>query len=337
MMTIVRARTPVRFCDLGGWTDIRIVERGSVLNLAAALYTTATVETGHAQGVRLESEDTGDVVEASTAADLDYDGKLDLLKAALRRSGPGPGIRITVRSDAPPASGLGSSAAVGVAAVAALAAALAKARLPYECAREAQALEVEELRLECGLQDQLAAAYGGINAMDVRYPEAAVYPIPIAPETLLELEDRLVLVSTGRSRFSSAVHEKVIAAYQSGQADTVRAFDALATCARRGSEALLRADLDAFADAINDNWAAQKRLHPDITTAEAESLAERARAAGALAFKLNGAGGGGTATLLCRRGRVTAVRKVAEELGMRVLPTKIDFSGLKVWRAGPDG
>jgi D-glycero-alpha-D-manno-heptose-7-phosphate kinase len=331
-MPTIRARTPVRFGDLGGWTDIRIVERGHVLNLAATLYTCVAVEAGGTSGIRLSSQDTEEEVHAPTLADLDYDGTLDLLKAALCRSGIQDSVRITVRSDAPPASGLGSSAAVGVAAVAALAALAGRPLLPYQTAREAQALEVEELRLECGVQDQLAAAYGGINAMEVRYPEASVFPVPVAPETLLELEDRLLLVYTGRSRFSSAMHEKVIAAFRSGLPDTVAAFDTLAACALAGTEALLRGDLDAFAEAINANWAAQKRLHPDITNSDVETLAERAGEAGAQAFKLNGAGGGGTATLLCRWGGVTAVRNVVQALGMRVLPARIDTTGLQVWQ-----
>ena len=39
----IRARAPVRFCDLGGWTDTRVVPRGAVLNVAARLYTYVTL------------------------------------------------------------------------------------------------------------------------------------------------------------------------------------------------------------------------------------------------------------------------------------------------------
>jgi D-glycero-alpha-D-manno-heptose-7-phosphate kinase len=332
-MPIYRVRAPVRFCDLGGWTDTRIVPHGYVLNFAAALYTHVTVEsTGIGSGVSLSSEDTGEEIHAQTATDLNYDGKLDLLKAALRRSGIPSGLRVSVRSDAPPASGLGSSAAVGVGIVAALTAFHGRAVLPHVIAREAQALETEELGLECGVQDQLAAAHGDVNAMEVRYPEASVFPLPLRPATRWELEARFLLVYTGRSRFSSAMHEKVIAAYQSGAPATVSAFETLAACARRGQDALLRDDLAAFAAAINENWSAQKRLHAEITTPEVEKLEEASSRAGAQAFKLNGAGSGGTATLLCHPHRVTAVRRVVEEMGMRVLPSRIDQTGLQVWQ-----
>jgi D-glycero-alpha-D-manno-heptose-7-phosphate kinase len=128
------------------------------------------------------------------------------------------------------------------------------------------------------------------------------------------------------------MHEKVIAAFQTGEPATIAAFTDLAECARRGREALLRGDLGMFAGAINDNWAAQKQLHPDITTPEVEALWTSAQKAGAQAMKLNGAGGGGTATLLCERGRVTSVRRAVEALGMRLLAARIDFTGLRVWK-----
>jgi D-glycero-alpha-D-manno-heptose-7-phosphate kinase len=329
-MTVIHARSPVRFCDLGGWTDTRIVERGYVLNCAAALFTHVTIAFGAGPGISLHSEDTNEAVYAADAAELTYDGTLDLLKAAVRRSGVSGDLRIIVRSEAPSASGLGSSAALGVAAVAGLALLAGRRLSRVEIAREAQALEVEELRLECGVQDQIAAAHGGINGMEVRYPEAELFPLTLEPQMLRDLEARFLLVYTGRSRFSSATHEKVIAAYQSGQPATMAAMETLAACARRGHASLLRNDLGAFAAAINDNWSAQKQLHPDITTPEAETLAARTQQVGALAFKLNGAGSGGTATLLCGRGTETAVRAVVAELGMRLLPTKLDFTGVTV-------
>jgi galactokinase/mevalonate kinase-like predicted kinase len=60
----------------------------------------------------------------------------------------------------------------------------------------------------------------------------------------------------------------------------------------RRKEALLSDDLDGFAAAMNRNWAAQKNLHPEITTPEIEALHRAAFEAGATGFKCNGAGGG---------------------------------------------
>ncbi len=335
-----RARAPVRFCDLGGWTDTRIVPRGAVLNFAARLYTyvTLTVKEGQS-GITLESLDTDERVSFQDIRRVEYNGVLDLLKAAVARTkiethssgvySIRREVKVEVRSDAPPASGLGSSAALGVAAIGALTQYSDRRLLPHEVARESQLLEVQELKLEAGVQDQLASAYGGVNFMEVEYPNARVFPVPLTPAVRCELEDRFVLVYTGRSHFSSGMHQKVISEADQHIGD----FDDLARAAVLGKEALLSGDLDQFAAAMNSNWDAQKRLHPDITTPEIETLHRAVTAAGARGFKANGAGGGGTVTVLADRNNTHLVRRAVAAIGMTVLPSQIDTTGLQVWEA----
>ncbi len=333
-----RARAPVRFCDLGGWTDTRIVPRGAVLNFAARLYTYVTLEiTEGAGGFTIESLDTDERCQVQDIRQVEYNGVLDLLKAAVARSGIGVeggglaathrNVHVRVRSEAPPASGLGSSAALGVAAIGALAACQGSHFLPHEIARESQLVEVQDLKLECGVQDQLAAAYGGVNFMEVEYPNARVFPLPLSSSVRCELEDRFVLVYTGKSHFSSEMHQKVIAEADRHRSD----FEQLVQAATLGKQALLSEDLELFAAAMNQNWHAQKNLHPDITTPGIEALHRAAFDAGALGFKVNGAGGGGTATILTRRNATPRVRRAAEDLGMDVLPAHIDETGLQIW------
>jgi D-glycero-alpha-D-manno-heptose-7-phosphate kinase len=335
-----RARAPVRFCDLGGWTDTRIVPRGNVLNFAARLYTYVTLRVKEGVGgVTLESLDTDERVYVQDVRRVEYNGVLDLLKAAvarsgieLRRGGLYPTrweVTVQVRSGSPPASGLGSSAALGVAAIGALSCYSHRNMLPHEVARESQLLETQELGLECGVQDQLASAYGGVNFMEVEYPNARIFPLRLSPAMRCELEDRFVLVYTGKSHFSSAMHQKVISEAE----QHAQNFADLAQAAVLGKEALLREDLEGFAAAMNKNWDAQKGLHPDITTPEIESLHRAVFEAGAMGFKANGAGGGGTVTILARRDKNHVVRRAAADLGMTVLPALIDTTGLEVWEA----
>jgi D-glycero-alpha-D-manno-heptose-7-phosphate kinase len=125
------------------------------------------------------------------------------------------------------------------------------------------------------------------------------------------------------------MHQKVISEAEQHRAD----FDELARAAVHGKEALLSGDLDAFAAAMNANWEAQKRLHPDITTPEIESLHRAVFAAGAIGFKANGAGGGGTVTILARRNQTHLVSRAVAGLGMTLLPSQIDTTGLQVWEA----
>ena len=123
--------------------------------------------------------------------------------------------------------------------------------------------------------------------------------------------------------------EAARAEYEAGH--NVGVFERLKECGIHGKEALLAGDLEGFGAVMNANWAAQKALHPEITTPYIEELHEKTCAAGALGFKANGAGGGGTVTILAQRNRDHHVRTAVEELGMTVLPSKLDSGGLRVW------
>src|SRR5207244_1333791 len=168
--------------------------------------------------ITIESCDTNDFEAVRDVRRMEYNNVLDLFKAAIRRTGVQRGVRIIVRSEAPPGSGLGSSAALGAATMAALSRFLQWNLLPYEVAREAQALEVEELGLECGVQDQIAAAYGGVNYMNVQYPEARNFPVALDTATPCALDDRLVRVHTGLPHFSSAMQHQPVPARRRGAA-----------------------------------------------------------------------------------------------------------------------
>ena len=82
---------------------------------------------------------------------------------------------------------------------------------PHEVASAAQQIETEMLGQQCGIQDQLCSAYGGINYIEMfDYPHASVSQINIPNATWWELERRLALVYLGKSHDSSSVHEMVI-------------------------------------------------------------------------------------------------------------------------------
>lgn len=337
---IVRSRSPVRICDIGGWTDTRFAKHGAVLNLAVSLFGHCLVEHS-AEGERepnahaeLHALDLGVHVKIEDVARIEYDGALDLLKAAVKRLGMSGGFRASVWSDAPPGSGVGSSAAVGVSLVAALGHFAGQKLAPHVIARIAQELETQELGLECGVQDQYASAFGGVCFMEIEYPRVELSRLPVAPSFLWELEERLVLAYVGESRLSDAVHRLVIQRYEAGVPEAVEAMETLRQAAYAMKDAMLGEDMAGVVEAINENWAAQKNLHPDITNAAIENLFEVARKAGAAAGKANGAGGGGTITFVAQPGREMNLRRaIAAVPGCVVLPCQICHEGVRSWRA----
>ncbi len=166
---IIRSRAPVRIDLAGGWTDVPPFadrEGGAVVNVAINRYTYATLQPQPNMGIRIRSSDYNTAVEARTAHELHYDGTLDLAKAAIKRLGVARGLTLTTRADTPPGSGLGSSGAMGVTLVGVLNALQPNRLAPHAIAELANRLEVEELHIAGGKQDQLAAVLGGINALN---------------------------------------------------------------------------------------------------------------------------------------------------------------------------
>ena len=96
---------------------------------------------------------------------MEYDGNIDLAKAALQQTNIDYGVEIITRSNAPAGSGLGTSASMGVALLGALNALNGADHLPHELAEQASAIERYELNILGGKQDHYASAVGGFNVM----------------------------------------------------------------------------------------------------------------------------------------------------------------------------
>jgi len=334
---IVRSRSPVRICDIGGWTDTRFAQHGAVLNIAVTLFSHCLVRDRPEEGgadrsavIRALDLDVG--VDIADVERIEYDGTLDLLKAAVKRMAMPGGFEAAIWADAPPGSGVGTSSAVSVALIAALGHFSDRRLAPHAVARVAHELETQELGLECGVQDQYAAAFGGVCFMEIDYPRVELSRLPLSPTFLCELEERFVLVYVGQSRLSDAVHRRVIERYQSGAAEAVAAMDTLRQAAHAMKDAMMREDMSLVAEAINANWMAQKHLHPDINNEAIERVFEVATRAGAVAGKANGAGGGGTVTFLAAPGAELSVRQALQSApDCTVLPCQICNEGVRSW------
>ena len=172
----------------------------------------------------------------------------------------------------------------------------------------AHRLEVDVLGVESGIQDQLSAAFGGINYLEIdEYPDASVHPLPAWDD----LGPLLSLVFLGRPHDSSDVHLKVIERVGGGGGDEVfsRLRGAATARPRRGPSH----DLEAFGRAMVTNTEAQAALHDELVGADARRVIEAAAAHGARGWKVNGAGGdGGSVTLL------SASRPARDALDQRI-------------------
>lgn len=333
---VLRSRAPIRIDLAGGWTDVppfSAREGGVVVNAAINRYTYATLLPREAETIRIVSADFDRFLEVRSFRDLEYDGNLDLIKAAIQRLRIEQGMDLFVRCDAPPGSGTGSSASIGVALIGLLNRLQHDSLSTHEVARLARQLEQEELNIAGGKQDQYAAALGGFNFMEFLDPVVNVSQLRLADSTISELEKRLILCYTGKSRLSGDLINTVMNAYTEGRPRTVAALRNMRRLARELKTMLLTGNLDEFGELLLENWTNQRELDPSISNQTIDDLFEVAMRNGAIGGKALGAGGGGCLLFYSRPDEEHLVRKALEAKKIQVIDFNFDYRGLQTWEA----
>ncbi len=326
---MIKASAPVRICDNGGWTDTWFGGPGRVLNIAVTPGVEVSIfaATG-SEPVTLSVDTFGD--RYSVVPGAPRVSRHLLLEAAIDEFPPPSDlpVEISVRSAVPAGCGTGTSAAVAVALVGGLARLRSEQPSPREVAYAAHRLEVNVLGIQSGVQDQLSAAFGGINYIEIdEYPEATLYSMPDWDA----LSPLLTLVFLGRAHCSSGVHHQVIERIHEQGSGALSRLREAGVAAR---DAVIARDLDAFGRAMIDNTDAQRLLHPELVGADATSVIEIASVQKAVGWKVNGAGGdGGSVTILSASEQDKDVfdRLVTDsDSRYRVLPIEISNLGLQV-------
>lgn len=334
----IHARAPIRVCDNGGWSDTWFAEYGVIFNIAMSPYAEVAIDVYPRAARTTQIEIFAENFGERFAHDAAWSNH-PLIEAAVSRIGVPADCAVVIQlfCAVPAGASTGTSAAVTVALLAGLRALRGETSTPYALAQDAQEVETRMLGRQCGIQDQIAAAFGGICYIEMhRYPEAHVTQLALPDATLFELERRLALIFLGKTHDSSSVHERVIRELEDAGPGDAR-IEALRQTAPKSRDALLAADFAALGRAMIENTAAQAALNPALISADARQIIEIAQAHSALGWKVNGAGGdGGSLTLLCG-GSSSAQRELLraiEKAGpFRHIPTRFSQRGAHTWTA----
>lgn len=240
-------------------------------------------------------------------------------------------IRLTYEGDLPARTGLGTSSTFAVAMLNAFYALKGKYVGKRKLAEDAIYLERELCKESGGWQDQIAAAYGGLNRIDFSNNQFKVTPIIIHPEKKKLLNDSLMLFFTGISRFSSDVQKDTIS-NQDKKLAQLKEMLSLVDDAQSILESK-HSDLNEFGRLLDHTWRLKRDTGGKISNNSIDALYERGLKAGALGGKLLGAGGGGFLLFYIEPDKKEALLKEFDEL-MHV-PFEFEDEGTSVVHYNP--
>lgn len=338
----VRARAPLRLGLAGGGTDVSPfcdLHGGYVLNAAIDRYAYAMIDPLGDGRLEFRASDQQVEISGDAVERLPMGGPLQLHAGVYNRivrdfrGGEPLSIRLTTFSEAPPGSGLGSSSTLVVAIIKAFVELLNLPLGEYEIARLAYEIERVDVGLAGGRQDQYSATFGGFNFMEFYAEERVVVnPLRIKNWIITELESSLVLYFTGVSRESASIISEQKVNVESGSKASLDASFALKREAVSMKESILKGDFGALAESMRAGWEWKKQLARQVSNPRIDETYERACAAGALAGKVSGAGGGGFMFFLVDPPRRMEVVRALQEMGGQASGCHFSKHGTEGWK-----
>jgi D-glycero-alpha-D-manno-heptose-7-phosphate kinase len=326
----VYASAPTRIDLAGGtidiWPTYLFHDGASTLNAAISLRAHAEVAARTDGRVELRSVDSDRALGAESWSELDRDGELSLL-ALLARHYRLDNATLTTRGESPAGAGIAGSSALTIAVCGALARWTEAPSDAEHILQVAMNVECQAIRVPTGVQDYRPALYGGIAAIELGVAGIRRAPLDVDP---WELESRIVLAYTGAPRNSGTNNWEITKRHTDGDRHIFDCFERIRDTAAAMRLALERGDWDQVGRQIDIEWENRKRLAPGVTTPTIDDLIARARAAGATAAKVCGAGGGGCLFCYGPPASRPAMASALAAGGARLLEYQIETEGLRL-------
>ena len=300
---MIISQTPYRVSFAGGGTDLPAFYRqtyGAVLSVALGKHMYVTVSPRFDKTVRVAYTKT-EITDGIDAL------QHELVREALRITDLHEHIEITTIGDLPGGTGMGSSSSLTAGVLNALFAYKGQVIGHERLAELTCRIELDILGKPIGKQDQYAACFGGVNYIRFNPDETVdVEPVPCKPQTLRELESRVLIMYTTVQRSADGILKK----QSEGTAGKMTALTRMRDMADEMRHALTDGgDLDRFAELLHEGWLLKRSLGFGISQQQVDDWYDAARAAGAQGGKLLGAGGGGFLLLIAPPNRHEAIRE----------------------------
>lgn len=296
-----RGKLWVEAHDVGfaGWVALRPIGEPAVLPSGEG-----TRPPGHAADAQVPSDPTPTAVDGLALA----------VQLGLQhfQAMPDQALHLRVDSAIPVAAGMGSSAALSVAILRAVAEHLDRALPPEQASELAYQVERYYHGTPSGIDNAVVA-----HGLPI-YFQLGSDPRPLATGAPFTL----VLADSGRPSPTRQMVEGVRNRWEADRGGYERHFDAIGELVERAGPAIESGEVDALGPLMDENQRVLERI--GVSTTELEALIGAAREAGAQGAKLSGAGGGGLVLALVDSAAAPAVERGLKEAGaVRTFVTEI--------------
>lgn len=329
-----RARAPVRISFGGGGSDLTryfLENGGAVVNAAVSIFSHAAMRIRDDEAIIINSGDLEQTFQANNLQEAlsQKDSKFSLILAILSLVKPNYGFELNIHSDFPIGSGLGGSATLAAVVLGCFNEVRKDRWDRHELAEIAFQAERLTLGIAGGWQDQYATIFGGVNFLEFEVEENLIQPIRLPPDTLLELEESLILCDTAMPHNSGDIHLNQRATMNSELIKLNVKKNVELTYKIRNL--LLKGRLRDFGRALDETWQLKKTFSQMISNSYLDDIYQGAIDNGALGGKILGAGGGGFFLFYVPPFERLRLLSYLKQRGLTVRNFRFEEYGLRTW------
>ena len=305
---MIISRTPLRVSLFGGGTDLPnfldFHEMGLVISFTINKYLYVSVNKKFDKKIKINYQNVEIVDEVQQI-------QHSIVRECLKRLKIKDSIEITIVSDLPGGTGLGSSSSLAVGLLNALNRFKGTIASPEELAKQACSIELDALAKPIGKQDQYAAAFGGLNAIEFKKSGIRVLPIKISEILEKQILDSSLLVFTGISREADLILGEVSEMKShtiSSLKEQKNIADEVFSLLKNSPDFITP---EYLSSQLNRAWEVKRKYSNNISNETIEGILNRLENNGANSKKLLGAGGGGF--ILTMFNDTESLKKITEE------------------------
>jgi D-glycero-alpha-D-manno-heptose-7-phosphate kinase len=241
--------------------------------------------------------------------------KNPLIRETLKFAELNKTIDLNTFSDIPSRTGLGGSSAFCVGLLKAIRILQKNKHTKKELAEHAIHIERFLLNDAGGIQDQIWAAYGGMNSIEIdKLGRFFVKPIPITDDFKHELKFSMLLIYTNHQRDQDDIAKSH---------ENTNKLDILGL-SKHAYTHFLEENIRGVGEALYESWLMKMNISKFISSSKINDIINKVMSLGAYGAKLLGAGGCGFVLVICNP---IAKSRIKDVFGDSIMDFEFEFQG----------